>query len=248
MQTLTALLTRFSVPYPVWDDSPPEAYDAWLEVRLDLLARYTLPSIQNLDVKPDCWILLVGPHTPEFFARLEGVVTKAQVPVKLVPCSRGVPVSKSIAVALADEFSLPLRLCTVRLDSDDVIASDFFSRIAAVLHSEGDTSNFGISFPGGAVYEAALDQFSFLGYADNPFIGYVEVVEAWDRLKTVFSRMHIDFLAHVPRSIYIRSTYPMWCSVVHNHNLENAVLLKGVRVILEDAPALRGRFGFSANP
>ncbi|CDM98666.1 hypothetical protein [Limnospira indica] len=58
-EKVTLLVSRFNCPHPVWENKTREEYLSWLHTRLDLFARYTFKSYQNLNTKPDQWILLV---------------------------------------------------------------------------------------------------------------------------------------------------------------------------------------------
>jgi hypothetical protein len=242
MRDVTVLLTRFSLPHQVWKTRTTEEYDAWLEIRLELMERFTVPSVRNLFVKPDLWLIFVGQHKPEILARVKKIAQQSRAKVVLV-AYEGLTLPESIAGALSGEFELPIRLCTVRLDSDDVIASSYFAAINAVLGEVNIDNDFAISFPGGSVYDATTDKFSYLSYPDNAFLAHVELVHDWTTLKSVFREMHTILLKELKDTIYRRSNHPMWSAVVHEHNLANQSLLLGLCLTFNENDLLRRKFG-----
>jgi len=243
------LLTRFNWPHPVWETRSKADYAAWLEERLELLQKYTIPSVRNNQRKPDMWAILAQAHTPEFDARLEEALTRANCPCVVLHYA-----SKQIDGTVSDYLRSGAlghveRLCTVRLDSDDVISSDFFIRLRSFLDKEDDgTSDTGISFPGGSTLNARTMTFFYFSYPDNPFIGLIETPAGQSTVKTVFMRMHTDLLQNVTKARYLRSNRPMWCSIVHDSNLANQSLLQGTTLPLADQVGLLRRFGLPTVP
>ena len=244
MRDVSVLLTRFSLPHPIWNQRSTAEYEAWIEIRLDLMARYTVPSVRNLYVKPDIWLVFVGTHSPEILAKIEQVVSFSNTKVILVPYT-GLALPESIANALRDQFDLPIRLCTARLDSDDVIASGYIAAINAILKETDISKDFAISFPGGAVYETLENRFSYLSYPDNAFLAHVECLHDWSDAKTVFREMHTVLLKELKETVYRRSNHPMWCAIVHEHNLANQSLLQGLCLTFNENELLKKKFGLS---
>ncbi len=58
-ERVTLLVSRFNCPNSVCQNKSREEYVKWLHGRLDLFERYTFKSYQNLNTKPDWWILLI---------------------------------------------------------------------------------------------------------------------------------------------------------------------------------------------
>jgi hypothetical protein len=240
---LTCLVTRFSLPHPVWDGRTPEEYAGWLEERLELLQRFTVPSVRNLRVKPDRWYLLVGDHPAPFLGRLQEAANSTKVETVLLP-HKGRGSAKMVADDLAGRHELPVDVCTVRLDSDDMIAARYFERLRDVLDGlENPGTGVGFSFPGGAAYSVASDEFHVVSYPDNPFLALAERVTRWSEFRGVYARMHTELLANTEKALYAHSGFPMWCSVVHDRHLANASLLRRYPLRFADAGKLRKTFG-----
>jgi hypothetical protein len=246
MHCLTVLVTRFSWPHPVWADRPPEAYQAWLDARLVLLDRYPAASLRNAYRKPDLWVILTGRHAPDLSAQ---IATAARVPgleTLLVPYA-GQALVPTLAQALATRLTDHAALCTVRLDSDDALAADYFARLGIVLEQMAAPAlPQVISFPGGSLYESKEDRFTFFSYPDNAFLALVEPAGPASALRTVFAHMHTELAQKIGQAQYLRSGGPMWCAVIHEGNLANHSLLAGHQTAFADSAALRRRFGLAA--
>lgn len=235
-----ALVSRFNWPHPAWSGRPAEDYFAWIEIRLRLMAEYTVPSVRNCYVKPDAWLLMVQSSPPGLPARVRQLAETAGVPVLLVPY-RGDTLVDAVRHGLAECVSSG-EILTSRLDTDDVVASDFFARLRSLeLGEVGD--GVVLSFPGGCNFDAAEQKFYYSSYPDNPFLSVVERVESMASLRTVFHRTHVELAASMSAVHSLRSFQPMWCSVIHADNTANQSLRKTNMLALSDDGQLRRRFG-----
>ena len=243
---VSILLTRFSLPHPIWTSRSVDEYAAWLEVRLELLERFTVPSVRNLYVKPDRWLIFAGAHEVEFIKRIEKVAQMSGVGVTIVQF-KGKTIPAALSEVISNDIDLPIRLCTVRMDSDDMIASDYFARLRSLIEPVTYNDDFAISFPGGAVYDSLANQFGYLSYPENAFLAHVEQVTDWGKVKSVYRSMHTTLCSDLSNAIYARSNHPMWCSVVHEHNLANQSLLRDISLTFSENDILMRKFGLTAN-
>jgi hypothetical protein len=131
-----------------------------------------------------------------------------------------------------------------RLDSDDLIASDFFARLKAVRCDDGEAEKgLVVSFPGGCNYLASENTFYYSAYPDNPFISLIEDIDDAAEARTVYWRMHTEMFRAGFHSHFVRSFYPMWASVLHGATTQNQSLSKTNQVQLCCSNALIRRFG-----
>ena len=246
-QTPILLLTRFSWPHPIWRDRSKAEFQAWLATRILLLRHYPVRSIRNAYIKPNMWLILAQDHEPDFNVGLEATAEAAGVPFTVLRYS-GKDIQRTVSDYLIESsFVRSERICTLRLDSDDLVGADYFARIQTVLAKEqNEARDLGISFPGGCTYDASLNQFYYSCYPDNPFIGLVENLDPNIGITTVFRKMHTELLQTLPRTLYLRSDQPIWCSVVHGGNVANESLLKSNPTPLSHRNELLRRFGASA--
>ncbi|MEL7487623.1 MAG: glycosyltransferase [Pseudomonadota bacterium] len=243
------LISRFNWPHAVWKNNYDAAYQDWIDVRFELLRRYTAKSARNFVRQPDLWLVLASDYAHNVVERLQTELWG--LPYRLVLWS-GKSEVDSIRDALSD-LSFPSEVRTTRLDTDDLIASDYFLRLDQ-LQLPGDQVERGvaISCPGGSIYLENQNHFYFSSYPENPFLTYAEHVRSASELKTVHWTQHTTLIDDATHAKFIRSYHPMWASVVHNHNLGNQSLVDVCRFPSGDRAAHFSRFGlpaeFSAAP
>ncbi|KPK56386.1 MAG: hypothetical protein AMS22_01395 [Thiotrichales bacterium SG8_50] len=189
-------------------------------------------------------MLLVDRCEFEFLPRLEEIVH--ELPFKFVFFSGG-DIQASLTQLVAS-FDFPMTLYTTRLDTDDLLASDYFARIGGVsigLHEANE--RVVLSFPGGANYSVREDSFYYSSYPENPFLTMVERLHSAKELRGVYWKMHTELAVHVPHVRYLRSYHPMWASVIHDHNTSNESLTATNKVKLADGDFLKKKFGMAQN-
>ena len=236
------LISRFSWPHPIWNDKTADQYSSWLSQRLELFEKYTIRSVKNLNKKPDIWMIMLGKHSNNFVDKLKTLLDDAGVNYKLIIFSN-ISLVNSLKKAFS-EFEVPCEIWSTRLDTDDLIACDYFTRVASLdISEEMLTDGCGISFPGGVNYLANSDEFFFTAYPDNPFLTYAEIMSENGVLKTVYFSMHTELLKKARHATYLRSHYPMWASVIHGSNMANNSLVQTCRIHLLEAGELKARFG-----
>jgi hypothetical protein len=242
MNRLFVLVSRFNWPHQAWLGRSRSEYAIWLNRRLELLRRFTAPSVRNCWIKPDLWVLLVDHCEFEFLPQLEKIVQG--LPFRFVFFS-GADIAESLRdVIAAQEF--PLTLYTTRLDTDDLVASDFFARIRDFPIKVSEEENCVVlSFPGGSNYLVEQDLFYYSSYPENPFLTMVERLESPTDLRGVYWKMHHELGNSVSQVFYLRSYYPMWASLIHDSNSLNQSLTATNKIKLSDQDILVKRFGIA---
>lgn len=230
-ERVTLLVSRFNCPNPVWKNKSREEYVQWLHTRLDLFERYTFKSYQNLNTKPDWWILLIDKEKLDDKAwnRLSNL---SEENCKLVQFRSNI--RKSILEDLVDTYGVenfPREVRTTRLDTDDLISKDFFDKINSVV-LEKNTSQLLVSFPGGANYDSETGLFYYSSYPENPFITLCQKNKTPDEFKCVYDQMHTVYYKVAQKNLYLRSPTPMWCSVIHGNNFRNHNLKRTNKIAL----------------
>lgn len=243
-ERVTLLVSRFNCPNPVWKNKSREEYVQWLHTRLDLFERYTFKSYQNLNTKPDWWILLIDKEKLDDKAwnRLSNL---SEENCKLVQFRSNI--RKSILEDLVDTYGVenfPREVRTTRLDTDDLISKDFFDKINSVV-LEKNTSQLLVSFPGGANYDSETGLFYYSSYPENPFITLCQKNKTPDEFKCVYDQMHTVYYKVAQKNLYVRSLTPMWCSVIHDSNLANHSLRRTNKIAFTSESYSHSIFGIN---
>ncbi|MGI0501040.1 class I SAM-dependent methyltransferase [Limnospira platensis] len=231
-EKVTLLVSRFNCPHPVWENKTREEYLSWLHTRLDLFARYTFKSYQNLNTKPDQWLLLVDQDKldQETFSQLSDLIAGEKC--QLVQYQSNLRLSiLEYLISTYGVSNFPSEVRTTRLDTDDIISKDFFDKINSVV-LEKNTSQLLISFPGGANYDSETGLFYYSSYPENPFITLCHKNQTPNEFKCVYDQMHTVFHKVAQKNLYIRTHTPMWCSVIHTSNLANHSLRQANKLAL----------------
>jgi hypothetical protein len=201
------ILTRFAQLYR--EEVAPPPSDEWLEKRLSLLQRYTLPALERQSDRDFIWLLLVS----------ETLDKKWQERIAAAVSSMGKIVLQEGFVEEGDAFAPALQghadsLITVRLDSDDLIHPDFIKEVRAANLHVAEV----LSFITGAVYEPATSRAAVYKNQGNPFVALHDTPQ-----RNVFqlgghSKLRSDSTKSA-RAVHTR--HPMWVQVVHGGNLLN---------------------------
>ena len=239
--TKTILVSRFNWPHPKWKDCHLSEYQKWIEERIRIFEQYTVKSIKNCYVKPDIWFLMVDSRTVDCKSSLKSVL--GGLSYQFIEYT-GLSIPESIRRELSN-FEFPIEVRMSRLDTDDLVSSDFFARIKALNISVEDAKlGVAVSFPGGCNYVVYEDNFYYSSYPSNPFLTLVEFLESPLEAKTVYWKMHTEMLTPDLRVRYERSFYPMWSSVIHHTNTANDSLVKTNTVCLSPKDYIKKRMGF----
>ena len=242
---LLILVTRFNWPHEKWASVDESEYRAWLEERVKAFAGLTVPSVNNCTKKPDYWYVLCS--SLENFGlrqKLEGLL--GGLPFKLVEYS-----GKSLTATIAEQLStlvFPVRVRMTRLDSDDLIAADYFARLKSVPCDEDEGSRgLVVSFPGGCNFVQDENCYYYSSYPDNPFLSLVEDLNEAEEARTVYHRMHTEMLSAGFAVRFVRSFRPMWASVLHGSTTQNQSLAQTNQIALADSRLCSAIFGCRAD-
>lgn len=244
-QRFHALISRFNWPHQSWSNQSRQAYETWLDRRLEVFSSVTVRSIQNCYVKPDLWLILGADDPAGTGTAIEQAAASAGVAVRFCAYS-GRSMTQSIRDALRQELGQSQEVMTTRIDTDDVVAADFFARLRTVkVDRERALRKVGVSFPGGANLDMTSGEFFYSAYPNNPFISLIECPADPSEFVSVMSFSHVD-LDTLPSVIHLRSFQPMWASCIHDDNLANQSLAATNRQPLLRQRALLERFGLQA--
>jgi hypothetical protein len=236
---LVLCVTRFNWPHPSWKDVPDETYSQWLETRFRIFEKFTRASITNCYVKPDLWLLLTSRDDLGVSERLASLCRG--LPAKVVAYN-GLSLRDTVR-NLFLTMDLPSRLMTVRLDSDDIVAANFFASLKQDYGPFSLGKKQVVSYPLGAVYVASRRKFFVDGYVGNPFIGLVEDIATPEDIETVYLAHHYNVHNIVPIHHNLRCHHPTWASVLHDSNLANESLLKTATFSIAEEADMRKKFG-----
>lgn len=174
----------------------------WMEQRLNLMERYTAPSVKTQSDNRFDWFVFVQEGTPESVIR------------RIMDMGAQVMIAVKDDVQAAQDLVRKYRgmVATVNLDTDDAIAPNFIEEfLAHAPKVSGKTMAFlrGMmirQITGRELYAVTTRSDS------NPFQGLVEDAK---KSETIFSRNHykVDKLVDLPK--------PMWLQVVHGDNIDN---------------------------
>lgn len=205
VDTPLVIISRFNLAY-----NPQLCLNrAWLEARLELLERYTLPSLKAQKDGGFVWLLLVHPDIPEIYLqRLEN--HRKELPQLIVVRTWRDLAQKELVRRLFpdDEWVI-----TSRLDTDDAVADDFTRIIRRRLNRGGFAF---LNMDNGFVLDRENRKLYRRLYLYNPFIAVREKI---DGMRGVYrySHCHIHFCGPVR---HFRGM-PRWLQVVHGGNWMN---------------------------
>lgn len=192
--------------------------ESWLDYRFDIFYNTCLPSMINQTNQEFIWFIYLDIETPKKYIeavknKIEG---KQNVIVLLKAGSFGSVLQHakdSILDFGVERFDY---LITTRIDSDDMIHSDYINEIQKRFNYQKYAS---INFNKGFVYDL---RFKLLGTAinkSNPFISVIEKVDPLGFFKTVFHIEHSKFIFEKER-IEITGGEPMWAMTIHDLNID----------------------------
>ena len=209
------LLTRFALRWPEghvrrkWEQRP-----GWVDYRMDLLRKYTVPSVQAQTFKDFDWWFLVDFNFPGFMNKTTNELNRYGKCKFMTDnwATKQVGVGAAFSDYYKDEW-----VCSTRLDSDDVIRNDFMERV----HEEATEEEAFISFRHG--YMLKGDKIAPRQFTRNPFVSRVEYA---DPFKSVFEVSHMEVHRQKYKPLKIIESPPGWIQVDHSDNVKNLVSKK----------------------
>ena len=164
------LITRFNVEMP-W--TPYIADSSWCKERVDVFEQLCIPSIEHQTNKQFHWLVFFDKNRTSKFLdeRIERWYSEIEQ-FEAVFVSLFVPneISKKIATMVRDRT--PHRVITSRLDSDDLISSDYIlslSNVCEMLPSFQGFINFdnGFCIDNNRIYTVKSEHNAFCSYIDT---------------------------------------------------------------------------------
>jgi len=182
--------------------SPPAA---WLDHRMRVFSKLTLPSLQKQVCKDFQWLVLYDCDTPEpHLTTLKD--WEALGYLTLMPDNQW---QRSTVWKYTAGFKGPY--ITTRLDSDDFVHPKFTALIQN--HSQLETV---MNLDDGAVFHAADKTIRRIRHPNNMFISKASA----DPEQHIFRHKH-SIMCQRFKTLHIRTPMPMWCIMVHDMNLAN---------------------------
>lgn len=204
------LVTRFNLPSR-GPESLIRAQDGWLQDRIELFERYTVPSVRSQTNRDFSWLVYLDPQSPQWLLdRLAPLAGEGLLVVRY----REEVGWRDLAGDARDVTGAGGRLLiTTNLDNDDALAADFVERLRRSA----------ISGLRGAVYLAdglirVDDRVYRWRDRDNAFCS---VIETWDRPRTAWRDWHILLHRHMEATSLTGA--PGWLQIVHHRNVSNRI-------------------------
>lgn len=218
------ILTRYNVATPGrWEEIRLRPH--WLEKRFQLFRDYCLPGVAGQTRKDFEWIIFFDEQTPaDYMDRIRAL--QVHFPFRIITT----PLFEMSALApqILAERAEAEWLLTTRLDTDDILATDFVERLRRDL-KPGMKQVF--NFPHGLMLSLKDGKAPAL-YRDrddsSPFVSLFEPFD--ENLTTIWKEMHryADRLAPLVQA----GPEPAWLQIVHGDNIANRI--RGVRVAMQD--------------
>ena len=210
--------------------------EVWMNNRIELVRKYTAPSIANQKSKNFVWIIVVDPQTSS--KHFDSIVS-------LVPSSACVvegenfrkTSSSTIEELLLRTNSKPDRVITSRIDADDAIHRSYIGTIQDWFQRKQRTGV--LTFPKGLVYDSLKEKLYHLRYVKNHFLTFVEK-RGPKPVRTVLRARHTA-LTDMFQTFKCETKPPLWLEVVHEDNL--AKYSRGDRIPM--SKLIRSDYGIS---
>lgn len=205
------ILTRFNLP-SVGPESLIRAQDGWLQNRIELFERYTVPSVRRQSApRSFSWLIFFDQESPQWLIDRLAPLVELGVFTPVY----GEQFTNEAVVEHAQRLTGAHGelLLTTTLDNDDAIAADFAERVQRLAARGRATAIYlenGIILSGGS---------AFLRH--DPHNAFVSVAEPWDDAKTVWRDWHNRL--HQYMAVRTEGGRPGWLQVVHGRNVSNRV-------------------------
>lgn len=204
------LVTRFNLPSE-GAERLIRARDGWLQDRVLLFERHTVPTVRAQSVKTFRWIVYFDTESPEWLTnRLQPLVDSGLFTPLYRETVGWMDVredARRLTGAVGDI------LITTNLDNDDAVATDFVARLQEAAR------------PG--VREAVFLAHGLIRSGDKVFLrvdrnnAFCSVAEPWDDAQTAWRDWHILLGKHMPTKVV--GDQPAWLQVIHGRNVSNRI-------------------------
>jgi hypothetical protein len=195
------IFTKFNLP----DGTGRHVNEAWLEDRIELFEKWTLPSIKAQTAQDFTWLLSFSDKTPKKFMDKFKSYESDNVKSEFIKGSAWVDVLANW-YKMVQGYIEPGRILTTRIDSDDAIKTDYIKKVREIAKPGIWVGfNHGWMCKDGKVY---LRQ-----YNRNPFLTYCENVSDVSEIETVHKYKHCE----VPAIAYVETSEPGWIQHAHEN-------------------------------
>ncbi len=224
------LITRFALRFE--EGNPRRRYEGreWVQYRMELFKKYTLPSVQAQTYQDFDWWFLVDFNFPGFMNKDTKELNKYGKCMFITDPweEKQKGVAEYLSKYYKDEW-----VCSTRLDSDDIISNDFMKNLHELVWPRESYVTFhnGYMMKGDKVCERS--------YTVNPFVSYVEYA---DPFQSVFRTCHTK--VDKQDAPLLAESVPSWIQVDHGDNIKNRVKRKigNFKEVCFPASDLRDRF------
>lgn len=211
-------------------------YEKYLEGRAKEFLGVCLPSVLNLERKPERWLIGFDGTQPQ-------LVSNVVKEIEAYPWIQ--PVWQGEGEALLAPFEGPIRevsekhdfIATTRMDNDDALNKLYFRKLDEYINSVFDATNssdeFWIIYPFGVKFSRGV-YYCYM-YTNAHFSTRVSP-SGQAHKKNVLSLNHKNIYAHSHRVYNPMTRVPMWLQNVHENNVVNSEFSGGG---LELSPAER---------
>lgn len=194
--------------------------DEWMENRLELFKKFTLPSVLSQTHPPHMWVLFIDKHTnPDHHIKLWETIHKLHF-IDIVLTD-----NENIVKAARDKVNTFRRnscVVTTRLDNDDAIRKNFIQRLHYQVKNPPQYSqyHFLVNFDWGFVYNPNTGDVRISRQGSNPFISKIE---KGSEIQTVWGFKHTE-ASRQGRLVKVEDQRePMWVQTVHGKNVSNGM-------------------------
>lgn len=228
MQTrdcLLAVITRLNLncrKSVSWQGLDP----AWLQIRLELMQRFLLPSLRMQEDQDFVWLVLVHPDTPQSLFTAIQEVPQAHIMRTALDLTEKEILGQACVRYLHEHYSARL-LITARIDSDDGIAADFGKRLKQLALEQTSIGEGVFSdFPRGAIYNIGREM-AYLVRSRSRSCGVAKIEPFSAQATTIYCGPHHK-IANRENCISTDTDHPMWVQTTHDFhiNRRNKVLPK----------------------
>ncbi|QYO63849.1 glycosyltransferase [Leptolyngbya sp. 7M] len=237
------LITRFNVKATrITKDKnqKPVLTDDWMKKRLKLFSNYCLPSIANQTCKNFKWLIYFDSETkPEYKQKLAEL--HQQFPIfyskYVIDAYQLFDHLKTDVLSFTDQNTK--FLITTRLDNDDALHKEAIARIqkefSSVLNSNNNTSlsksadlngkKILINLKNGFCLKIEPRyELTHYSHSSNPFISMIEILEGNQKISTVLSEWHDNFLNQKDKYKVVQiNDGHYWMQIIHSSNVVNNV-------------------------
>lgn len=223
------ILTRFNAGVYSNPSSVPNRLkqsDDWMEHRLPLFEKFTLPSIMNQSCQNFSWHLLVDKQTPKRFIHRIEKFDYPNIKIRYTDIDIYAPTISDTKIWGINTYKHDkFNIITTRIDNDDAFHINYIKEIQnRYTQLANESKPFIISFPLGYIVHLKSNSIVSHRYRKN---NCPSLVASCNRktFKSVFCCQHFQ-LAEKYVTFYAQKHKPHWLLIIHSQNLGNQKLLK----------------------